>query len=109
MSSGIFRISFNTVPVSLTRSCSCSSSAAKVAVADIKKTTKHTVNFFMITLESISPDARMTGIPRKGHQDRQRPDVPNGGLLQTELQLTKTLPQATTELVNSRMVGKTAP
>jgi hypothetical protein len=26
--------------------------------------------------------------------------------LQTELQLTKTLPQATTELVNSRMVGK---
>jgi hypothetical protein len=30
----------------------------------------------MITLESISPDARMTGIPRKGHQDRQRPDVP---------------------------------
>jgi hypothetical protein len=26
--------------------------------------------------------------------------------LQTELQLTKPLPQATTELVNSRMVGK---
>jgi hypothetical protein len=26
--------------------------------------------------------------------------------LQTELQLTKTLPQATTELVNSRMIGK---
>jgi hypothetical protein len=81
MSSGIFRISFNTVPVSLTRSCSCSSSAAKVAVADIRKTTKHTVNFFMITLESISPDARMTGILEKAIKIANAQMCPSGGLL----------------------------
>ena len=29
----------------------------------------------MITIESISPDARGAGIPRKGYQDRQRPEA----------------------------------
>ena len=81
MSSGIFRIYFNTVPVSLTRSCSCSSSAAKVAVADIRKRTKDNVNFFMITFESISPDARMTGIVEKAIKIANGQMCPNCGLL----------------------------
>jgi hypothetical protein len=65
------------------------------------------VNFFMITLESISPDARMTGILEKAIKIANAQMCPNGGLLGTEPQLTKTLPQATTELVNIRMVAYT--
>ena len=54
---------------------------AKVAVADIRKRTKHTVNFFMITLESISPDARMTGILEKAIKIANAQMCPNRGLL----------------------------
>jgi hypothetical protein len=34
------------------------------------------MNFFMITVASISLGAPLAGIPRKGYQNRQRPDVP---------------------------------
>src|SRR6516225_3923243 len=60
MSSGIFRISFNTVPASLTRSSSRSSLAAKVAVADIRTTRKHTMDFFIehcLAIDVASADA----------------------------------------------------
>jgi hypothetical protein len=67
--------------------------------------TKHTVNFFMITLESISPDARMTGILEKAIKIANARCARMAACLQSELQLTKTLPQATTKLVNSRMVA----
>jgi hypothetical protein len=43
--------------------------------------TKQTVNFFMITLESISPGARMTGILEKAIKIANAQMHPNGGPL----------------------------